>query len=1215
MTSERIEWVEIIEPRTKEHMYANLTTGECVWDPPEGVNIKRTSDSQWWELFDTNTHRFYYYNVASQTTVWHRPVDCDIIPLAKLQTLKQNTERKDESTQTSHGKISKLFRNEPRPEIKPTSSRERGPQESKSVELLASPQGRHSFRPSSTDSPGSRHDAHKYCRHTGGSTSPRNNSHRHDSGKSSDSSLSSTHGYRRLQDGGSLRLGQQQQHSGRRKQHSAENCYRMLQESNSSHNIPHVAMGGSDAKPSPQYPKQKLPYSLSNSSDLAGSASPAHSTSTPQLKKKLAGDFATRSSADGTKHQSFDFVGKDPPIVSLTRSGSFMSSPRQQHQSRTVTTPSNEGNGGGSDDSMHEKYFKSVENTPVTRRRHTTSAKGAAIASGSSGGGSGGGNDARASGSGASSRVLAATGAGGSSDSSPQSPTSPQNHATKPARPSLLSSVSIAIDTPSSYISSHKNDPELLNLDLPTKPERYLDKMKVDKGKVSPGSVSNSSGLSIQQINNLMKPLANKYSGAVTSSQCQNELRQQHTSSSFSNTPKEHKEEAAQPVIPYLSKPNLERHNKEMQQQQHSAERATSTGRRTRRRQQHMMGTMTSDAEYDNGNISPLYSNWDQEMQEHLLPLQHYIIEQAKLSGCYRLGDPLDSDSLHSDSQSEHSLSGHEPDNEDSDHSDGRGDYLAHHCVTGEDYGMSRGGGGGGGAGHTSYYNIGLNFGKEEKEDISSEVEAKLESARDEPQIYSPVRNHPIFPLGGGSGMAHHHHHGKMGGMQKQQSMPTSGFHHQQSMDRHLQVHGMSKGLPSSGLGGVPQLAIMKECDIEKFAQDNLNLHSKGIFRKKSSVRDMLSWTGNAISRPMLAVSRDKAGKKMATELFKLVQIYMGDRKARQGMSLNSVVIDIIALAVQQPPLRDELYVQLCRQTTENPSRESLIRGWELMAICLSFLPPSPTFQPALLNYMNRHRDPTFATSFPEVGKWPIHVQISHYATIACRRLDRIGSSGKKQAKKPSEDEVNQSRDQIFRDSMFGNTLHEVMELQKDRFPDRQLPWVQVTLSEQVLLMGGKQTEGIFRVPADVDEVMYLKNRLDRWEIPEYKPSMDAHSPASLLKLWYRELYDPLIPDELYEKCVQTEDPEEAANIVNKLPRLNKTVLMFLIHFLQQFAQPDVVANTKMDSSNLAMVFAPNCLRCTSQDPKVILENARKEMAFLRTLIINMDTSSVAYLK
>ncbi len=35
----RWEWVEIIEPRTKEHMYANLTTGECVWDPPPGVKM------------------------------------------------------------------------------------------------------------------------------------------------------------------------------------------------------------------------------------------------------------------------------------------------------------------------------------------------------------------------------------------------------------------------------------------------------------------------------------------------------------------------------------------------------------------------------------------------------------------------------------------------------------------------------------------------------------------------------------------------------------------------------------------------------------------------------------------------------------------------------------------------------------------------------------------------------------------------------------------------------------------------------------------------------------------------------------------------------------------------------------------------------------------------------------------------------------------------
>lgn len=92
LSPRRLEWVEIIEPRTRERMYANLLTGECVWDPPQGVRIKRTGDNQWWELFDPNTSRFYYYNASTQRTVWHRPQGCDIIPLAKLQTLKQHTD-------------------------------------------------------------------------------------------------------------------------------------------------------------------------------------------------------------------------------------------------------------------------------------------------------------------------------------------------------------------------------------------------------------------------------------------------------------------------------------------------------------------------------------------------------------------------------------------------------------------------------------------------------------------------------------------------------------------------------------------------------------------------------------------------------------------------------------------------------------------------------------------------------------------------------------------------------------------------------------------------------------------------------------------------------------------------------------------------------------------------------------------------------------------
>lgn len=149
-----------------------------------------------------------------------------------------------------------------------------------------------------------------------------------------------------------------------------------------------------------------------------------------------------------------------------------------------------------------------------------------------------------------------------------------------------------------------------------------------------------------------------------------------------------------------------------------------------------------------------------------------------------------------------------------------------------------------------------------------------------------------------------------------------------------------------------------------------------------------------------------------------------------------------------------------------------------------------------------------------------------------------------------------------------------------------------------------------FRVPADMDEVMALKSRLDVWEVPGSEELTDAHTPASLLKLWYRELYEPLVPDHMYAECISAhQDARRAIAIVHRLPPINKAVLAYLINFLQRFTKPEVVHITKMDASNLAMVMAPNCLRCTSIDPRVIFDNARKEMAFMRLLILHFDAS------
>lgn len=128
----------------------------------------------------------------------------------------------------------------------------------------------------------------------------------------------------------------------------------------------------------------------------------------------------------------------------------------------------------------------------------------------------------------------------------------------------------------------------------------------------------------------------------------------------------------------------------------------------------------------------------------------------------------------------------------------------------------------------------------------------------------------------------------------------------------------------------------------------------------------------------------------------------------------------------------------------------------------------------------------------------------------------------------------------------------------------------------------GLMAEGIFRVNGTIAEVKAARARLE--EGAEFLlPDESVHVVSGLLKLFLRELPEPIFTFELYQRFINSvliadfeESKKEMKSVMMEIPRENVGFLRELVGLLCKICENSAI--NKMNSSNLSIVFAPTLI-------------------------------------
>ncbi|XP_076477962.1 SLIT-ROBO Rho GTPase-activating protein 1 isoform X4 [Bombus vancouverensis nearcticus] len=180
---------------------------------------------------------------------------------------------------------------------------------------------------------------------------------------------------------------------------------------------------------------------------------------------------------------------------------------------------------------------------------------------------------------------------------------------------------------------------------------------------------------------------------------------------------------------------------------------------------------------------------------------------------------------------------------------------------------------------------------------------------------------------------------------------------------------------------------------------------------------------------------------------------------------------------------------------------------------------------------------------------------------------------------------------------LFGGSLEEYLES-----TNQEIPLIMKSCI-RVINLYGLHHQGIFRVSGSQVEINNFREWFERGEDPlaDVTDASDINSVAGVLKLYLRELREPLFPIIYFEHLMELAQLESKQEFVNKmkelissLPRPVVIVMRYLFAFLNHLSE--FSDENMMDPYNLAICFGPTLVPVPEDKDQVQYQNQVNEL-------------------